>query len=105
MPLYFLLLDDALLEREIRPALAAAWRQRRFAPGRELGAAMQRLSDYLGSLEPARWTIADLAEWREAGAEEDRADELAFVREWLPPLQALYRRAAAERRALVCELL
>lgn len=64
---------------------------------------VQRLADYLLTLEPERWTVADLADLRDTGDEEGRADELAFVREWLPPLQALYRQAAHRQRVLVCE--
>jgi hypothetical protein len=40
MPLYFLLLDGARFEGEMVPALAVAWRQRRFAPCRPLCAGL-----------------------------------------------------------------
>jgi hypothetical protein len=40
MPLYFLLLDGARFDGEVVPALAAAWRGRRFAPCRPLCAAL-----------------------------------------------------------------
>jgi hypothetical protein len=36
MPLYFLLLDAAAFHTAIKPALVASWRQRSFAPCREL---------------------------------------------------------------------
>jgi hypothetical protein len=66
---------------------------------------VQRLGDYLLGLEPERWTAADLTGLPDATTEEDRADELAFVREWLPPLRELYQRCARHGRVLVCELL
>src|SRR6266478_5240582 len=34
MPLYFLAVDGTLFEQRLRPALAAAWRRRSFAPCR-----------------------------------------------------------------------
>jgi hypothetical protein len=215
MPLYFLALDGALFEHRLRPALAAAWRGRSFAPCRELCAELlprardfaeryliadeplaqrvaeglafdrdfwrflvgellwfcaeeipelqttpaalgrllaperdpvgggdradfapieqvffgsralnfgggyyrpghvgyndvadvRRLGAYLDGLEPERWSAADLAGLPDAPTAEDCADELAFVREWLPPLQDLYRRCARHGRVLVCELL
>jgi hypothetical protein len=40
MPLYFLLLDGDRFEKETAPALAAAWRQRRFEPCRALCAGL-----------------------------------------------------------------
>ena len=40
MPLYFLLLDGARFHGEVVPALATAWRQRRFAPCRPLCAGL-----------------------------------------------------------------
>src|SRR4051794_1842239 len=41
MPLYFLLLDAPLFHDAIRPALAAAWRQRTFEPCRPLAAQLE----------------------------------------------------------------
>jgi hypothetical protein len=61
-----------------------------------------RLAAYLADIRPERWTVADLAAWREGG-EEERGEELEFVREWLPVLVDLYRRGAAEGRVLVHE--
>jgi hypothetical protein len=62
-----------------------------------------RLAGYLAGVRPERWTVADLGDWREADSDEERAEELEFVREWLPVLVDLYRRAAAEGRVLVHE--
>src|SRR5205814_5459070 len=41
MGLYFLLLDGRLFREAIRPALAAAWRQRSFEPCRSLAAQLE----------------------------------------------------------------
>src|SRR5262249_6032375 len=66
---------------------------------------VRRLAEYLDCLQPEGWTVADLAELRGSADEEERADELAFAREWLPPLRELYRRIQLRRQILVCELL
>jgi hypothetical protein len=58
-----------------------------------------RLRDYLASLRPETWTVADLPD----GDEEDRADELEYAREWFPALVELYGRCAAQGRILVIE--
>jgi hypothetical protein len=216
MPLYFFLLESAAFEERIRPALASAWRQRSFEPGRSLcqgllpgvqafaeryaladeeplvarvarglpfdrdywtflvgevllyaavdvpeievapdtlrailaperlgqdgGAREQfapierahfgsrdlrfgarlyrpesvglndvgdvaRLAAYLGDVDPNGWTPADLVPLADLTNNEDRADELAFVQDWFPALQELYRRAAASALVVVCELL
>jgi hypothetical protein len=61
-----------------------------------------RLADYLGSIQPENWTIADLADLREV-VEEERADELAFTQEWFPALVDLYQRARRDGLAVVHE--
>jgi hypothetical protein len=63
---------------------------------------VSRLADYLHSLDPEEWTTAQLADLE--GEEEDRADELEFVREWFPALRDLYDRARADR-VIFCEIL
>ncbi len=62
-----------------------------------------RLADYLGSVRPENWTVADLAGLRGAPDEEERADELAFAREWFPALVDLYRRARPNGQVVVHE--
>jgi hypothetical protein len=60
-----------------------------------------RLADYLGSVRPDNWTTADIADL--IANDEDRADELAFAREWFPALVDLYRRARDNAQVLVIE--
>lgn len=62
-----------------------------------------RLADYLASVQPQRWTVDDLRLLHDAADDEERADELAFVREWFPVLVELYQRAKTEARVLVIE--
>jgi hypothetical protein len=64
---------------------------------------VSRLADYLAAVEPQRWTADALRPLPDLEDDDDRADELAFVREWFPVLVALYQRARAERRVLVLE--
>jgi hypothetical protein len=64
-----------------------------------------RLVDYLASLDPGRWTADQLAPLEGMGGEEDRAEELDFVRDWFGPLRDLYARARQEDRIIVCEQL
>ena len=52
------------------------------------------LADYLASVRPESWTIADLEALRDVDPE-DRADELEFAREWFPALMEMYQRATA----------
>lgn len=62
-----------------------------------------RLADYLAALKPQRWTVEDLRLLRDMADDDERADELAFVREWFPVLVELYQRAKIEQRVLVIE--
>src|SRR5262249_50982793 len=43
-----------------------------------------RLVDYLVAVDPDRWAVQDLLFLREMKDDEERADELAFAREWFP---------------------
>jgi hypothetical protein len=61
------------------------------------------LAAYLGSLDPSRWTADALASLPELASAEDRAEELELVKEWLPPFQDLYRRAAQADQVILCE--
>jgi hypothetical protein len=62
-----------------------------------------RLAEYLEGVNPDQWTVAALAQLREADDDEERTEELAFVREWFPALCDLYRRARAGGRVVVIE--
>jgi hypothetical protein len=62
-----------------------------------------RLADYLAAVRPERWSPADLAGLPDLADEEERAEELAFVREWFPVLVDLYQRCRAAGRVLVIE--
>jgi hypothetical protein len=62
-----------------------------------------RLTAYLTSVRPEHWTVEALRELRDVEDDGERADELAFVREWFPVLAELYQRSYAARRVLVIE--
>jgi hypothetical protein len=62
-----------------------------------------RLADYLAAVRPERWTTDDLRLLHEVSDDDERADELAFVREWFPVLVDFYRRTQAQKRVLVIE--
>jgi hypothetical protein len=59
----------------------------------------RRLAAWLLSIDTAAWKSDDLIHC----AIEDRDDELAFLREWFPPLREMYRNAADSNRVIVCE--
>jgi hypothetical protein len=103
--------DTLDLPRGQRPAILQAHQGSRdltFGPatyrpdhaGYNNAADVARLADYLAALRPETWTTAAL---RHLEDEDERADELAFAREWFPELRELYRRAHAEGRVLVLE--
>jgi hypothetical protein len=62
-----------------------------------------RLTDYLTSVRPEQWTVEDLRPLRDVENDDERADELAFVREWFPVLVELYQRLQARGRVVVIE--
>jgi hypothetical protein len=64
-----------------------------------------RLHDYLAALDPAAWKAETLAGLPGMEDEEERAEELAFVREWFPTFLDLYRRAREAGQVVVCEIL
>ncbi len=66
---------------------------------------VERLAAYLDGLDPGSWTADGLAALEGVESEEDRAEELAFVRDWFPALRDLYRRARQRRQIVVCETL
>jgi hypothetical protein len=63
---------------------------------------VHRLSRYLNEVTPTAWTAAQLAALPDLPADE-RDEELAFLRDWFPALQSLYRQAAQNGRIVVCE--
>ncbi len=62
-----------------------------------------RLAAYLATVEPERWTADNLQLLPDLENDEERADELAFVREWFPVLVDLYQRAQSEQQVLIIE--
>jgi hypothetical protein len=62
-----------------------------------------RLADYLAAVRPDRWTASELAGLPDAETEDEREEELAFAREWLPALADLFRRARERGGVLVHE--
>ncbi len=65
---------------------------------------VQRLADYLASIDPARWQLSDLAPLREV-PEDELAEELEIAREWFPALRDLFQRARNARQSIVHEIL
>lgn len=62
-----------------------------------------RLAAYLAAVQPERWTVDDLQLLPDLENDAERADELAFVREWFPVLVDLYQRAQSELHVLIIE--
>lgn len=62
-----------------------------------------RLAAYLAAVQPQRWTVDDLWALPDIQDDDERADELAFVREWFPVLVDLYQHARSEQHVLVIE--
>jgi hypothetical protein len=62
-----------------------------------------RLAAYLEGVHPELWTPDGLAGLPDLLTEEDRAEELEFVREWFPALVGLYQRCHDAGRVLVVE--
>lgn len=64
---------------------------------------VRRLSNYLESVVPDAWSPEALLPVPTLPQAEDRAEELALIRDWWPELVSLYRRAYEERGVVVCE--
>ncbi len=62
-----------------------------------------RLAAYLTSVQPQRWTVEDLRQLNDLEDDEERSDELEFVREWFPALVDLYQRTHEKQRVLIIE--
>lgn len=59
---------------------------------------VSRLAAWLGAVRPEAWTADGLA-----GGAEERAEELAYLREWFEVLRGAYLRAAGAGRVMVLE--
>lgn len=62
-----------------------------------------RLLADLHGVDPSAWQADALRALPELPTDDERAEELAFARDWWPSLVELYRRAATERLVVVCE--
>lgn len=62
-----------------------------------------RLASYLAGVQPQHWTADDLRPLDGLTDDEERADELAFAREWFPTLAELYQRAQRDKHILIIE--
>jgi hypothetical protein len=61
-----------------------------------------RLAAYLETVRPEEWTVEGLAELHGVEAD-DRAEELAFARDWFGPLRDLYCQARERGQVIVTE--
>ena len=61
-----------------------------------------RLAAYLGAVNPTSWKPDDLAALPDL-PEDEREEELAFLRDWFPALQGMYTQAAERGQVVVCE--
>jgi hypothetical protein len=64
-----------------------------------------RLTEYLESINPEAWKPADLAAFPELVDEEERVEELEYLREWFPALRELYGEARRRGEIVICETL
>jgi len=72
--------------------------------GLNLAHDMDRLTEFLNNVDPLLWTEADLAALRDV-AEDDRAEELTYAREWFPVLRDFFRKVRENGQVLVHECL
>jgi hypothetical protein len=100
MPVYFLVLDADLFHRRIAPALTACWRQRRFAPCRDLCDALRPAGEPQ-TLRAAEAATFDRDLWRLLVGEVllHAADEVPEVQTAPETLAALLGADDAVRRA------
>jgi hypothetical protein len=64
-----------------------------------------RLLLYLEGIDAGGWQEKMLCPMPEFASAEERAEELAFVRDWWPALVEMYRGALTARQVIVCEQL
>jgi hypothetical protein len=63
---------------------------------------VQRLNGFLTAVRPEEWKASNLANLPDLPPQE-REEELAFVRDWFPSFQELYRGMALNRQVVICE--
>jgi hypothetical protein len=64
---------------------------------------VRRLAVYLQAIDPAGWTAAALTPLAECTDDAERAEELAYARDWWPSLVELYQGAKERGQVVVCE--
>jgi hypothetical protein len=64
---------------------------------------VERLAGYLTAVDTAAWSAQDLAPLAECRDDHERAEELAYVRDWWPSLVEFYEKARANGDVVVCE--
>lgn len=64
-----------------------------------------RLADFLGTVDPASWTAADLAAHPTLSDAAERAEEVEFARACFPELRQLYEDARRQGQVVIRELL
>jgi hypothetical protein len=64
---------------------------------------VERLAGYLEGIDPTLWKASDLDLIAELADDEQRAEELAYVRDWFPSLVEVYQAAGAHDWIVICE--
>jgi hypothetical protein len=64
---------------------------------------VERLAEYLAGVNPESWTVADLNEHRELADDQERGEELEYLRYWFPALRDLYQQGVARDLIVICE--
>lgn len=64
---------------------------------------VERLLAYLGGVDPQTWTVAPLARLPEWKDDAERAEELAYLRDWWPALVQMVAQARVNDQVIVCE--
>jgi hypothetical protein len=64
---------------------------------------VRRLLAYLEGIDPATWHESMLQPLPDFPTADERQEELAFIRDWWPPLVDVYRQAAERGQMVVCE--
>ncbi|MFL5242108.1 MAG: hypothetical protein ACJ8FY_08365 [Gemmataceae bacterium] len=62
-----------------------------------------RLANYLNSLQPEMWTASALEGLSELPLNEEREEELEFVRQEFPTLERIYHGARLSGQVIICE--
>jgi hypothetical protein len=63
-----------------------------------------RLAAYLEAIDPATWKPRDLTRLADCHDDEERAEELAYVRDWWPDVVGLYHKARDRDLVVACEI-